>query len=164
MTEETKTLDNWFTELEIKFRGTPREAARFYNIQILPRLMYTLSKQSRECTHCKSRLHTLEPMMDSASHWMKTDAPELENYQQELNQTMKHLSSVHGIVPKGLWMSKMIVFGLIFGIAIAAIAHLLATSTELPGMLMTGAAIGMITGWFVGKTAENRLRKSGKLF
>lgn len=162
--EDKKTLADWYNELEIKFQGTPREAARYYNLQVLPRLMYTIDKQKKECTHCRSRFSTLQPMLDKASQWIKTDTPEAGIFQEELSQTMKHLSSAHGIVPKGLNLSKMIVAGLIFGIGIAYVLHLTLASTELPGTLMSGAAIGMMIGWILGKLKESNLRKSGRLF
>ncbi|WP_026473578.1 hypothetical protein [Alkaliflexus imshenetskii] len=164
MKEDKKTLADWYSDLEIKFRGTPREAARYYNLQILPRLMFTIDKQKGECTHCSSRFSTLQPMLDDAAQWIKNDTPEAGIFQKELSQTMKHLSSAHGIVPKGLNLSKMIVAGLIFGIGIAYVLHLTLASTELPGTLMSGAAIGMMVGWVLGKLKENNLRKTGKLF
>ena len=157
-------MHQWHETLNKRFEGTPREAARYYGIEILPRLMHRLQRQTANCQRCAEDFSRLEEMTSQASGWMINNDPQLNNFQKHLRQIGKHLSSTHGIVPKGLWLSRFTGIGLLTG-SLASLAIGLSVATiDLPGILMLGAVAGLGAGWVGGKVKEAALRKKHKLF
>lgn len=164
MTDKAKTIHQWHEILNQRFEGTPREAARYYGIQILPRLLHRLENQQSNCHHCAAYYKQLEEMTRLASAWMINNDPELKNFQHQLRQTGQHLSQRHGIVAKGLWLARYTVAGLIAGILVGLAIGLTIVTLDLPGILMLGASVGLAIGWIAGKLKESTLRKKHKLF
>jgi hypothetical protein len=161
---DEKTLTQWYELMQERFKGVPREALRYYNIETLPRLMHALSTMEGECTHCASRLRDLDRMTENAGAWMKSDAPELKGFQTELRHTLKHLSVTHGLYAKGLWLSRYVLGGVLIGAIVALLGYSMYRNNELSGLMMSGVAIGMIGGWIAGKLKERSLRRKHKLF
>ncbi len=164
MTNQTKTIHQWHDILNQRFEGTPREAARYYGIQILPRLLHCLESHTHTCRQCAGYFKQLEEMTTQASGWMINNDPQLKNFQLQLQQTGQHLSHRHGIVAKGLWLARFTVAGRITGILVALAVGLSETTIDLPGILMLGAAAGLAIGWIGGKMKESTLRKKHQLF
>lgn len=164
MTDKPKTVHQWHEILNQRFEGTPREAARYYGIQILPRLLHRLEIQKSDCVHCATYFNQLEEMTHLASGWMVNNDPQLKNFQHQLSQTGQHLSHKHGMVAKGLWLARFTGAGLVIGILIALIVTIFVAQVDLPGLLMLGAAVGLAGGWISGKIKESTLQKKHKLF
>jgi F0F1-type ATP synthase assembly protein I len=159
-----KNISEWHETLSHRLEGTPREAARFYNLEIMPRMMYVLSQQKEECSECAQLFNTMDNMTQQLTKWLKEENPELKNFQTSRQQILRHLHSSHQIVPKGLWLSRIVVMGLIAGIIVAWLSNMIFTQTELKGLLISGATAGSMIGWVIGKLFETRLRKQNKIF
>lgn len=164
VSDQTKTIHQWHEILNQRFEATPREAARYYGIQILPRLLHRLDNLKSTCHHCAAYYNQLDEMTMHASGWMVNNDPQLKNFQNQLRQTGQHLSHKHGIVAKGLWLARFTVAGLITGILVGLAVGLTAITLDLPGIIMLGAAVGLAIGWIAGKMKESTLRKKHKLF
>jgi hypothetical protein len=160
----TKTVHQWHDTLSQRFEGTPREAARYYGIEILPRLLHRLESHKARCRTCTDYFNQLEDMTTKASGWMINNDPQLKSFQLQLRKTGQHLSRTHGIVPKGLWLSRYSGIGLLAGILVSLLIGLSVTTIDLPGILMLGAVTGLAVGWIGGKIKESSLRKRHKLF
>jgi hypothetical protein len=159
-----KTISDWHETLSLRLEGTPREAALFYNLEIMPRMMHILSQQKEECSECAHLFNTMDDMTQQLTKWLKEENPELKNFQASRQQILRHLHSSHQIVPKGLWLSRIVVMGLVAGIIVAWLSNMIFTQTELKGLLISGATAGSMTGWVIGKLFENRLKKQNKIF
>lgn len=164
VTNQVKTVSQWHEILNQRFEGTPREAARYYGIQILPRLMHRLESHKTHCRHCADSFNQLEDMTTHASAWMLNNDPQLKRFQLQLRHIGQHLSRTHGIVPKGLWLSRFTGIGLLTGILGSLAIGLSVVTIDLPGILMLGAVAGLGVGWIAGKIKESNLRKKHKLF
>ncbi|GAO31533.1 hypothetical protein [Geofilum rubicundum] len=164
VTDQRKTVLQWHEILNQRFEGTPRESARYYGIQILPRLLHQLEKQKSTCRYCADHFKQLEEMTTQASEWMINNDPRLKDFQKHLQQSGQHLSRQHGVAPKGLWLSRFTGIGLLAGIAVSLAVGLSETTIDLPGILMLGAAAGLAAGWIGGKIKESVLRKKHQLF
>ncbi len=164
MTDQAKTIQQWHDILNQRFEGTPREAARYYGIQILPRLLHRLETQKSTCQHCAAYYSQLEETTRQASGWMINNDPQLKNFQHQLRESGQHLSHRHGFVAKGLWLARFTVAGLVTGILVGLAVGLTIVTLDLPGIIMLGAAVGLAIGWIGGKMKESTLRKKHKLF
>lgn len=164
VTDQIKTVYQWHEILNQRFEGTPREAARYYGIEILPRLMHLLESQTANCQHCAENFNQLEEMTTQASGWMINNDPQLNNFQNHIRQSGQHLSRTHGIVPKGLWLSRYTGIGLVIGTIVSLAIGLSIPTIDLPGILILGAVAGLAVGWIGGKIKEAALRKKHKLF
>jgi len=162
--EQDLTLSDWYKILAKRFKGAPREASRFYNLQMLPRLMYCLHKQKETCSVCKDHFNKLDEATLHITEWFKDEGDELKEYQKQIESIIKHLQSSHGIMAKGLWLSRIVVIGLAVGVAVAYFANLAFPQTEKSGLLVFGSVVGMMTGWITGKIYENQLKKKNKIF
>lgn len=163
-TAENTTVKEWYNVLTIRLENAPREAARFYNLQLLPRLMHQLQKHSTSCESCKEKFDSLDYDTKNIVTWFKDEGKELDNYQKTVESSIKHLQKSHNIFPKGLWLSWIIVISLLLGLFSAYIAHQIAPDTDKKGLIMLGATLGVIIGWIAGKIYEKHLKIKGKLF
>lgn len=164
MNNGTKNLDNWYQLLQERFSDAPREAARYYNLQILPRLMHKLDESHDQCPQCNKRFVSMEFILEKLPGWLKADAPELSLYEEEVGRSLRHLERIHGIYPKGKWLSMITIIGMIIGIVASIISYLLIIKSDLPGLFITGTAMGLLTGWGAGKIKEKRLKSRGRIF
>ncbi len=164
MEQQDITLSDWYKILTERFEGAPREASRFYNLQMLPRLMHCLNKQKEFCPICKDHFNKLDKVTLHITEWFKDEGDELKEYQKQIESIIKHLQSDHGTFAKGLWLSRIVVIGLAIGILVAYLSNLLFPETEKSGLLVLGSVIGMMLGWIAGKMYENQLRKRNKIF
>lgn len=158
------TISDWHETLSNRLEGTPREAARFYNLEIMPRMMHVLSQHKDECSECAHLFNTMDNMTQQLPEWLKEENPELKNFQTSRQQILHHLHSSHQIVAKGLWLSRIVALGLAAGILLAWLSNMIFTQTELKGLLISGATAGSMIGWVIGKLIENRLKKQNKIF
>lgn len=164
MEQKDLTLSDWYQTLRKRFEGAPREASRFYNLQMLPRLMYCLYIQKETCPTCKVHFNELDKVTLHITEWFKNEGSELKEYQSQMEAIIKHLQIDHNITAKGLWLSRIVVIGLATGVVVAYFANLLFPQTEKSGLLVLGSVIGMMLGWIAGKIYENQLRKKNKIF
>ncbi|MGQ1946100.1 hypothetical protein ACT3CD_03225 [Geofilum sp. OHC36d9] len=162
--KQQTTISDWHETLSNRLEGTPREAARFYNLEIMPRMMHVLSQHKEECNECAHLFNTMDTMTQQLTKWLKEESPELKNFQSSRQQILRHLHSSHQIVAKGLWLSRITVLGLVAGILLAWLSNMIFTQTELKGLLISGATVGSMAGWIIGKLFENRLKKQNKIF
>lgn len=164
MEEKELTLSDFYTILRKRFEGAPREASRFYNLQMLPRLMHCLYKQKESCAVCEDYFNKIDTVTLHITEWFKDEGDELKEYQKQIESVIKHLQSDHGTTAKGLWLSRIVVIGLAIGVGGAYLANLLFPETEKSGLLVLGSVVGMMLGWISGKIYENQLRKRNKIF
>jgi hypothetical protein len=96
--------------------------------------------------------------------WMKTDAPEMAGFQAELEASVRHLRNEHQVFPKGLWLSRFVLMGILVGLLGALITIVVVAGVVIGGVLITGAFIGMFVGWIAGKNKERRIKKQNRLY
>lgn len=162
--KEKLSVSQWYNLLNNRVEKAPKEAARFYNLQLLPRLMHQLDKHSDNCNICREKLEKLDYDTKHIVSWFKDEGVELKNYQENVESSMKHLQENHEVVPKGLWLSKIVVIGLIIGIALGYLSRFIIHSSDHRGLIILGIMIGVSLGWIYGKLYEKRLRKKGNIF
>lgn len=164
MSDRKMTLPEWHHFLEEKFRETPRESIRFFSLEALPRLMHVLDNQRHFCSECAVYFDKLLSMIIDAPTWIRNNAPEVELFRKQLHETTRFLESKHGLFPKGLWLSRFSSFGIIFGLLGGFAVYAIFDQIVLSGILILGAAAGMMLGWILGKIKEHQLKKDGKLY
>jgi len=164
VTNKAKTVHQWHEILNERFQGTPREAARYYGIEILPRLLHQLEKQGTKCKICQDYFKQIDDSTMHAASWMIKDDPRVKDFQYHLHKSGKHLSREHRIFPKGLVLSKHVGAALAMGIIISVIFSISTKADNLPGIIMLGATSGLAIGWITGKIKESLLRKKNRLF
>jgi uncharacterized membrane protein len=159
-----RTIQQWYDILSSRLKGAPRESIRFYSLEAFPRLMHHLETNKSECDICAQHFEALDKMSFELGQWMKTDAPEMAKFQAELEESVRHLRSEHKVFPKGLWLSRFVVMGILVGILGALITVVVAAGVVIGGVLFTGAFIGMLVGWIAGKNKERKFKKQNKLY
>lgn len=158
------TLGEWHHFLDEKFQDIPRDSLRLLSLEALPRLMYLLDTQRHLCPDCAIRYDKLLSMIIEAPGWIKNNSPEAEFFRKELQDATRTLSLQHGLYPKGLWLSRFTSFGIIIGVILSFIFYYILDSLLLSGLLILGAAAGMMVGWLLGKIKEHQIKKDGKLY
>ncbi|PRY95795.1 hypothetical protein BY457_11912 [Marinilabilia salmonicolor] len=159
-----RTIQQWYDILSSRLKGAPRESIRFYSLEAFPRLMHHLETHKTECEVCRRHFETLDEMSFELGQWMKTDAPEMVNFQAELEDSVRHLRSDHKVFPKGLWLSRFVLMGILVGILGALITIVVVAGVVIGGVLLTGAFIGMMVGWIAGKNKERKIKKQNRLY
>ncbi len=159
-----KSIQQWYDILSARLKGIPRESIRFYSLEAFPRLMHYLETHRTDCPECSRHFQTLDKMSHHLGAWMKTDAPEVKIFQAELEESVKHLRARHQVVPRGLWLSRFVFFGLLVGVFGALVAVFFVAGLVIGGILLTGGFIGMVGGWLAGKNKERRIKKQDRLF
>ncbi len=158
------SVKQWYNLLSDRLEKAPKEASRFYNLQLLPRLMHQLQKQSKECNVCLEKLNNLNNDTTHIVSWFKDEGVELKNYQDTVETSIKHLQEAHNIVPKGLWLSRIVVVGLIIGAILGYGSHFIVPTAEKRGLIILGIMAGIFFGWIYGKIYERKLKKRGNIF
>ncbi len=164
MTNQQQSKAEWHKILNERFSGTPREAARYYGIEILPRLMPCLEKNKQSCKVCTQHFMDMDNMTVHALEWMKKNDPQIERFQQLMEEIGKHLKSAHGIMPGGMILSRFVAVGLLAGALAGLIISFTTKAGDIAGSTMLGAVVGIFVAWIAGKIRENSLRKAQKLF
>ncbi len=159
-----KTIQQWYDILSARLNGIPRESIRFYSLEAFPRLMYYLESHKKECPECAQHFLTLDEMSLHLGQWMRSDNSEVKVFQLELEESVRHLRSQHKVFPRGLWLSRFVLFGLLVGVLGALVTIFFVAGLVIGGVLLTGGFIGMIGGWLAGKNKERRIRKQNRLF
>ena len=159
-----RTIQQWYEILSNRLKGAPRESIRFYSIEAFPRLMHHLETHKSECSVCASHFEALDKMSFELGQWMKTDAPEMAQFQAELEESVRHLRTDHQVFPKGLWLSRFVLMGVLVGLLGALITIVVVAGVVIGGVLLTGAFIGMMVGWIAGKSKEKRIKKQNRLY
>lgn len=159
-----RTIQQWYEILSNRLKGAPRESIRFYSLEAFPRLMHHLETHKADCRICQSHFEALDEMSFELGRWMKTDAPEMAKFQAELEESVRHLRSDHQVVPKGLWLSRFVLMGILVGLLGALITIVVVAGVVIGGVLLTGAFIGMFVGWIAGKNKERRIKKQDRLY
>ena len=96
--------------------------------------------------------------------WMKKNDPQIERFQQLMEEIGKHLKSAHGIMPRGMILSRFVAVGLLAGALAGLIISFTNKAGDIAGSAMLGAVVGIFVAWIAGKIRENSLRKAQKLF
>lgn len=164
MSERKMTLPEWQRFLEEKLADAPRGTMRLMSLEALPRLMFVLDNHRHFCSGCAERFDKLLAMIMELPGWLKNNTPEVELFRKELHETTQFLATRHGLYPKGLWLSRLTSYGIITGVLSGFIMHAFIDASELPGLLILGAAAGMMIGWILGKIKEHQIKKDAKLF
>ncbi len=159
-----RTIQQWYDILSNRLKGAPRESIRFYSLEAFPRLMHHLEANKSECELCARHFEQLDNMSFDLGRWMKTDDPQMVQFQAELEESVKHLRSIHKVFPKGLWLSRFVLIGILVGLLGALITIAVVAGVVIGGVLLTGAFIGMFAGWLAGKNKEKRIKKQNRLF
>jgi hypothetical protein len=159
-----RTIQQWYEILSNRLKGAPRESIRFYSLEAFPRLMHHLETNKSECDVCASHFNALDNMSFKLGQWMKTDAPEMTAFQAELEASVRHLRSEHQVFPKGLWLSRFVLMGILVGLLGAFITIIVVAGVVIGGVMLTGAFIGMLVGWIAGKNKERRIKKQNRLY
>lgn len=162
--EDNLTVKEWYNLLTIRLENAPREASRFYNLQLLPRLMHQLQKYSVNCEICKDNFDNLDKDTKHIVTWFKNEGEELKKYQHTIESSLKHLQTNHYVYAKGLWLSRVIVISLLIGLGLGYISHYALPNNDKKGLILLGSMLGVLIGWIVGKLYEKKLRKENKLF
>ncbi|PWD99269.1 hypothetical protein [Marinilabilia rubra] len=159
-----RTIQQWYEILSNRLKGAPRESIRFYSLEAFPRLMHHLESHKSECSVCASHFQALDEMSFELGQWMKNDAPEMSKFQVELEESVRHLRTDHQVFPKGLWLSRFVLMGILVGVLGALITIVVVAGVVIGGVLLTGAFIGMLVGWIAGKSKEKRIKKQNRLY
>jgi hypothetical protein len=159
-----RTIQQWYEILSNRLKGAPRESIRFYSLEAFPRLMHHLETNKSECQMCARHFEELDSMSFELGRWMKTDAPEMSRFQGELEESVRHLRTKHQVVPKGRWLSRFGLMGILVGILGALITIIVVAGVVIGGVLLTGAFIGMLGGWVAGKNKERKIKKQNRLY
>ncbi len=159
-----RTIQQWYEILSGRLKGAPRESIRFYSLEAFPRLMHHLETHKEECEVCSRHFEELDSMSFELGRWMKTDAPEMSRFQGELEESVRHLRSDHHVFPKGLWLSRFVLIGILVGLLGALFTILVVAGVVIGGVLLTGAFIGMLVGWIAGKNKERKIKKQNRLY
>ncbi len=153
----------WMDELEQKAVKMPRIQAALSNFEVLPRLGKLLEKKATSCPECKiywkkiqDATEHLDQFFDDGNRY----AIEFDNLVEEI---MKHLKSLHGIRPKGFVLSVYTVLGMVVGVLIGLFIGGFVLSSMKGGVIL-GWLLGLMVGWFTGKVKEERLRKNNQIF
>lgn len=164
VTDPEYTKKEWIEILNVRLDGTPKEAALYYGLEILPRLMYCLQNSRHSCDLCSRYFEDLNRMTFQIPIWMKDNDPQMKLYQQLIEDVGKHLRDTHRVIPRGMILSRYIVANLGAGALIAlAVAYFLSIS-DMAGMIMLGIVGGIIIGWVTGKIREAVLNKQNRIF
>jgi hypothetical protein len=159
-----RSIQQWYEILSNRLKGAPRESIRFYSLEAFPRLMHHLETHKTDCAVCREHFEALDEMSFELGQWMKTDAPEMVNFQAELEDSARHLRTEHKVFPKGLWLSRFVLMGILVGVLGALLTIVVVAGVVIGGVLLTGAFIGMLVGWFAGKTKERKIKKQNRLY
>ena len=164
MSHTPKSVHQWHMLLEERFQGAPREAARFYGLEILPRLLHRLDSESPNCRVCAGQLKQIDEITESVAQRMRDKEARLDDFQKLLQQSGKHLEQAHQTVPSGLWLSRFTVGGLAAGALLSGLYAWLVQHHDMGGLLLLGTVMGLAAGYAAGKFKEARLRKQKKSF
>lgn len=159
-----RTIQQWYEILSKRLKGAPRESIRFYSLEAFPRLMHHLETHKANCSVCAQHFAKLDKMSLNLGQWLKTEAPEIAAFQEELEKSVRHLRTEHKVFPKGLWLSRFVLIGILVGILGALITIVVVAGVVIGGILLTGAFIGMLAGWFAGKNKERKIKKQNRLY
>ena len=123
-----------------------------YKLDLLKRIIYRADQFKDQCDYCLSLQDTLNSIVDDLRNLESKKRSFRNNYNNNLNEIVKHFREVHNLVEKGYHASNTMIFGMILGVSLG-IAF---------GNLAIGIGAGMAIGAGVGaskdKTAERENR------
>ncbi len=158
------TYEDWIESMEEKVARLPRVQAAISNFQVLPRLGKLLSVKSKDCPDCRLYWKRLQESTLHLEEFFKDGNSYSVNFEDLVDEIMRHLKFNHQIRPKGYLLSIYTVVGMVVGLVLSATLTFLINQQAMKAGLILGWLIGMLVGWFIGKYKEDKLRKNHQLF
>lgn len=158
------TKKEWIAILNERLAGTPREAARYYGLEILPRLMTCLQSSRHSCDKCARYFEDLERMTFKITALTKENDPGVKQFQTLKEDIGKHLKDTHRLVARGIIRATFVTLGMATGGILSFAAGYIFNINDPAGIVMLGFIAGIISGWITGKVREAVLNKQNRLF
>lgn len=160
---ELKSCEDWIDELDQKVEKMPRVQSRLANFELLPRLGELLEEKHHSCPDCRNYWSKLQESTISFEAFFDDGNNHLVEFENVVDETMKHLKASHNIRPKGLVLSYKTVILIVAGLFIGFLIGLVEPHLMKTGVVM-GWLLGTLSGWFWGKSVEKKMKKNGQIF
>lgn len=156
-------LDDVFDKMNKQLEGVSKGEIRAANLEVLPRLVDALHKNSKTCAQCKEGYEKSILYVDDIVSVIRGSKEKRREFEHVVNDSLEHLHNDHKTLPKGKILSVSVLVGMLAGLAIAVLVGFF-----IDGNLMRYGALGWLlgvtSGWMIGKVRERNLKKRGRLF
>lgn len=144
--------DRLLSKIEQKKLDISSKKIKYYNLEMLCRIISRLTSFNAECTECSECLSSLEKYIDGIKENADKQTDKL--YQVFLNKMISHLQAKHKLVNDGYYMSIYMPLGLVFGPALSIIFE---------NMNGIGIGIGLCIGVAIGASLDAKAKKEGRV-
>ncbi len=158
------SYDEWISSLEEKVDKISRIQAAISNFQVLPRLGKLLEDKSDKCPECKIYWQKLQESTTHLEHFFDDGNSYSANFDNLVQEILRHLRTSHKIKPKGLVLSISALIGMVLGVLLGVLISMMISVLPLKSGIVLGWLLGTLVGWFVGKYKEEKLRKEDLVF
>ena len=153
-----------FDTLNEQLKDIPKAQIRLMSLAVLPRLMGALDNNKSHCVDCKRYSNSGEEFIKNIRPLFSQDRQAQQNFENWVTEAQKHLKTRHQQQVKGRITSTYATIGMLAGCALALFYLLLTNGSNYIGGISLGWALGMISGYIVGKTKENKLSRNHKVY
>ncbi|HEY5582967.1 MAG TPA: hypothetical protein VIK78_00535 [Ruminiclostridium sp.] len=153
--EETQSISNrLLSKIADKKIYINEKKIKYYNLDLLVRIINRLVSFSDNCEECLSFLNSLEPYIDSIE--VNADKQKDKTYHVYLNSIISHLQLKHKLVTDNYYTMVCLPLGMVFGSAFSAIG-------SFKGMSSGGIGIGLCLGVAIGSGMDANAKKKGSV-
>ncbi len=147
-------IDRFYQSLEQKKDKVHPSDFRLYNIARLPILANKTFQNSSACAECRANLQLLEKLVDELPDCLNQKHSR-KKFETNKNRIESHLKKTHKLRFSTYYSSFFTLLGSITG-GLSGFILSLILKRNTSDIVLIFIAIGMITGYIIGKSKDNR--------
>jgi len=132
----------------------------FLKISYLIKLIEESDRFSTQCNTCSENKKLLANMVEEIP--FLDDIEHRQPYEKQFNQIRRHFHREHGFIAPYRFSATYALVGILTGSLLSAFVSFIISGFNID-VLLVGAVVGLIVGYFIGSVKELKYRKSKKM-
>ncbi len=159
-------MGDWATKIietvDTKLKGTKDKDLRFYRIDEFKRNIERIDSFSQNCPYCLKQKTGIAEVVEKIDHAVHTPGKDRREYDRLISKLSGHMQKEHGFHTPFYFVYLYSFFGMVAGM-LAGYLLLKIFPAYNWVMLSIGFSAGLLTGYFIGSSKDNKIRVNKKL-